>query len=789
MKACLLILGALTMLFAGIVWWQWRGQEVSPGPASVPGSGVTTGSPAEAARASGNVSAVPANDHLASDGIGRTDAAGQPTPPRDVTATVTVQWSQPDRTAAAAAQHAVPTCEVDMLVTFPGAEARSRLEARTDANGAARFSIPGGEGAQVLATSPLGGRVNGRLRADVDNALTLELTPRLWLRGRVLDVADNPVVDADIDFVPFVVSEVRTSPRATIGRSGADGTFSIPLAGPGQVGASHPRFGPAEPHTILLPANAAAPESRDVTLHLVGSSAWVEGLVVDSTGQPVGGARVELRPAANGPRGPLALPTFATTGAGGRFTAGPLRPGPLAWSAIAAGLGPARGDFVAVADQRAQVRIELPLPCHLRGVVSSPTGQPIANAMVSAHCPGTFEPRRQRSAADGSFLFDTLAPGKVDCIAQHAGLRVTQAFTLGPDHDGVWNPVLGEGDGAERIAALLVDTSGALLAGWNVRLSWSGGRSVSARTDKNGEVDLPCLDPAPADAFVHAPGTALSDFADARFAALSPSRERVRLVVDTKTRRSTLQGRAESELLTEGRAEIALWHHEFREYASLMAGEGGAFRLDRVPPGTLDVVIRLRGHATMRLPDVAVRAGEVADLGTLTLRAAGAVRGDVVGPDGQPPGQLAICVITDEQRLIGDYSGGVYRVDDVPAGKHTLQVQGDGVAGASFPIEVTAGVEIEHRIELRAGVTRRIQIGVPPEARGYVSLSLRRAKEPMSWIAGQQVGSARTIEFVACMTPGDYEVTAWGIDGYRATGTVSFAPGDDSPLQFVLAKR
>ncbi|MCA8967204.1 MAG: carboxypeptidase regulatory-like domain-containing protein [Planctomycetes bacterium] len=413
----------------------------------------------------------------------------------------------------------------------------------------------------------------------------------------------------------------------------------------------------------------------------------------------------------------------------------------------------------------------------------------IANASVSAHCPGTFEPRRVRSAADGTFLFETLAPGQVACTAEHAGVSIAKAFEAQPDRETYWNAVLGDGDGSEHVAILLVDTAGTPLVGWNVRLAWAGGRTVNVRTGADGNADLPCLDPAPADAFVHAPDTALSAFAYARFPGLSPSRERVRLVVDTNARRSALTGRAVSEKLIEGRATVELWHHEFREFVSATADADGRFRIDRVPPGTLDVQISLPGHAAWSRQGVAVLAGETTDLGELTLRAAGALSGTVVGPDGQPPAALVVSVITKEQRLVGTYSGGVYRVDDVPAGKHRLQVQGPGVAGASFEVEVRPGVEVERKIVLDVGVERRIQIDVPEEARGFVSLLLRRKNEPMSWYAGQVVAAARTAEFLACMAPGDYEVVARGTNGYEAKGVVRFTPGDDSPVQFPMLRR
>ncbi len=723
------------------------------------------------------------------------DAAG---PARDATVTVVMVWRDNGQ------ESPVADCEVDLAVhqpvaiadepTAPGATTTPLLgtfAARTDDMGMAQIAIPRGDGAAVVATSALGGRVAGRVFADGGKPLRLVIQPRMWVRGQVLDVANNPIVDADIEFLPWSGREGALSPTIRIGCSDHDGRFAIPLVRGGLVSASHPRFGPAEPEMVLLSANASAsaPESLDVVLHLIGRSAFVSGTVVDAHGRPASGAQIELRPQNKGPRGPLALPRFVDADERGMFSADRLHPGPLAWSAIAAGSGPAKGLAEASVDQRLVLRIVLPEPCRLRGVLTSPTGQPIANATVSAHCPGTFDPRRVRTAADGSFAFDSLAPGKVVGTAEHANITISETFVASPEHETVWNAVLGDGDGSQRLGVLLVDTAGAPLAGWNVRLAWAGGRKVSDRTGSDGTVDLPCLDPAPADAFVHAPETALSNFADARFGGLLPSRERQRLIVDTNARRSSLTGRAISAQLTEGRAEVALWHHEFREYASAIADGDGSFHFARVPAGTLDVVVRMPGHAAWSRQNVVVVAGEPTDLGTLTLQAAGAISGSVVGPDGQPPTALEVCVVTKEQRLPGVYSGGVYRIDDVPAGKHRLLVQGPGIAGAACEIEIRPGVAIEHNLQLDIGVNRRIQIDVPPQARGYVSLTLRRKDEPMSWVAGQQVATSRTAEFLACMSPGDYEVTAWGSGGHVATGTVRFTAGDDSPVQFALLKR
>jgi len=122
-------------------------------------------------------------------------------------------------------------------------------------------------------------------------------------------------------------------------------------------------------------------EMEAPTIHLRRAGALLSGVVVDPSGNPVPGARIEVRARKHGvPSGPR-----HTTDAAGRFGPIPVHPGPLPVIARADEFAYGERRIVAWASippREIEVEIVLAAPTFAEGRVHDETGQPVAGAVV-----------------------------------------------------------------------------------------------------------------------------------------------------------------------------------------------------------------------------------------------------------------------------------------------------------------------------------------------------------------------------------------------------------------------
>jgi hypothetical protein len=246
-------------------------------------------------------------------------------------------------------------------------------------------------------------------------------------------------------------------------------------------------------------------------------------------------------------------------------------------------------------------------------------------------------------------------------------------------------------------------------------------------------------------------------------------------------------------------ATIDCWHHERREWARFPAGATGSFELDHVPAGTIDLEFEHPGHTVHKRRGVRVEPGQVVDLDTIELALAGSLSGTVTGPTGLSPDGCELTVFVegvggaDDERQLAEYAAGTYRFAALPPGRHTLQVQGTGLAAATFSVTIEAGIDKQQDIVLAQGVRRRIVVHAPADAGQRVALALRPANAPMRWLSMAPIertaaNQAGTAEFVAYMAPGSYEALAWTRSGHRADGQVQFTYDDEPAVELWLSR-
>jgi hypothetical protein len=700
-----------------------------------------------------------------------------------------------------------PLADIDVSLIVAADQNRAiTFVERTDPRGVAHFGVVGGDGHSVLATCGLGAEASATLAADQTVQTTLRIVPRLLVQGSVVDAGGRGIAGASIVLLPWVDRASDVPRLCHVGSSRADGSFRVGLAAGGRLAALHPDYSPSAMYFVRPDPDRTKP-SPTVTLllALLTQQVKLEGTVIDAAGLPVAGAEIECRGMGTvPPRAELAAPPQrASTDGEGAFLVQHLPPGRIEYTVRAAGHGSARHSIDTTPGQTAKIRVQLPPACEVHGHVRNTDGTPVANARVWSDVPGTLFSRTTATAADGSFRLRDLPPGDnllTARAAQQAGAaprQVAERLVLGPAAPTQWTAILDAAAAGRCVEGVVVDPTGAPLPEWRVVVRSHGNAEVTT-TAADGRFVLAAPKAATVDVRVYAPGQQLMSFAAAIVRGVVPGERSLRITVDKDQPIAGMRGQVSTTAQQPVAATISCWHHERAEWVSFQAATDGTFGIDTVPPGTVDLQFDYTGHVTAHRAALTLVGGARLDLGVIELSAAGILHGTVCGPDGQAPALCQITIEYKEQQFVAEYVAGTYRFSAVPPGQHGLQVQGQGVAAATFTVEVQAGVEIQRNILLQAGVPRRFLANVPLQpgtlkAPEFAGLAIRAAAgKPTSWQAQAPIswtGSTGKAEWIAYMAPGSYEVVAWTRGDLEARKAVQFMPGDDSQVQLDLRRK
>lgn len=694
---------------------------------------------------------------------------------------------------------AVPFRDVDLVVA--GGETIP-MRQRTDATGIARFDVAGGHGRTAHVRAAQTAKVTVQLRGDAVVQSTLTIAARMQVQGRILDESGTGIANADLVLLPWIDPEHHAPRTRYVGRSAADGSFLVWLGAGGQLGAEHPGYGPSPMFLIPPAADPTEPPVRH-TLHLtlLSRHATVEARVRDPRGRPVSGAELELRAFGNAPAGATlpAPPVRAHTDDNGMVTIRGLRPGDLEFAVRAKGHAGARGKTRCMAGRATVLEIALPASGEVHGFVETMDGVRVAGARIWSGAASDFASVSTTSDAEGAFRLEHMPVGTHELTAREGSSwipvpgarRARTQMQVVPGEVTHWLAVLEPALDSTALRGEVVDTSDRPLAGWRV-VARAGGRLASARTDATGTFAVERPAATACDLLVYAPETPPGAFASAVRLAVDGDGAPLRIVVDLAAPVATMVARVVTSEQAPLAATFACYHHERRETVQFRARDDGTLAVPRVPPGTLDVYIEHPGYAPTAQKRLEVRAHTPVDLGLVVLGAAAALHGTVTGPGRSLPEQLEITLLTKGRRLTAEYTAGTYRFAAAPPGQHVMQVQGPGVCATNFVVQLSAGVDREQDIELRAGVPRRILVLAPAAAGPVVSIAIRRPDEAHTWNGAAHVqpgapGSSHgTAEFTAWMAPGTYEVVAWTPSPWEGRAQVTFVLGDDSPVSIEL---
>jgi protocatechuate 3,4-dioxygenase beta subunit len=684
----------------------------------------------------------------------------------------------------------LPSVEVALHVV-DGAPAEV---ARTSAQGLVSFTVLGGD-RRAVQVRALGASLTTTLSAAVPTRVELRVVPRAKVVGRVVDTAGRGIADADLVLLPWASDEDPAPPLARVGRSAGDGSFALWFGCGGRLGAIHRGYGPSS--LALVAAEASGPP-RAQTLELVvrDAMAAVSGRVVDAAGQPVAGAELEFRSAATPPRGSelAAPPMRGRSDSDGAFRLRHLIPGPTDITVRARGHAGLATQQLLAAGGNPPLRLQLGVPCRLTGSVCDERNTPVAGALVIAGGDGLLR-QVAKTQADGTFALDDLAAGSTPLRAQvrspdrskrRSIAHVLELTVAGPN---VWAARLSPPDPRRELFGVVARAEQPLVD-WTVLAVDGRQRLAVARTGSQGEFTLQLPRPGACTLRLYAPGRAVTQFADSVQHGIDPLGSPHSVVV-AAAGFGTVRGVVRSDAQQNVPARLGVWHHQRAEYLATVAGADGTFVLAEIPPGTVDLDFEHPGLQRLQRAGIVVSSGGESDLGVVALAAAGILHGVVRGPDGQPPSQVQVTLLAGADSQVAVWQDGSYRFASVPPGKHTVQVQAEGAAGATFEVTVAAGQPTQRDVDLVAGVSRTIRVLVPAGAGPQISLALQPEGSPLQWAASQTLPGQHggEVQFVAWMAPGQHEAVAWSGTTWRARQTIVFAPGATGEVRLTLERQ
>ena len=541
---------------------------------------------------------------------------------------------------------------------------------------------------------------------DVDVG-SITLLPGESLEGLVLDTDGAPIEGAEVMLTEAspMNSLMMGMPFGEPGQADAtadpNGWFAVHDLGADKkytLTANRPGFVNAQVDGISLP------RSEPVELRLEPSSR-LAGVVLDTSGEPIAGARVNMMRTRTVEGGGMALQVaFAedtTTDVEGRFAFEEQEPGKASLTATASGYQETRlADLVIPKGADLDdVELELAEGSILQGRVLTPDGRPAIGATVGKVSEGRgFGPRMGGDApvdGDGYYRLEGLAPGELSIQAQHGEYpRVAKDVEL---RTGV-NALNLEFKGGQEVSGRVVDSNGKPVPAASVQAIqpseyWSDSET---RTAANGDFTLPGVQDGEYTLTVSAEGYASSR--DQKITVAGQPVAGLEIVLDPGTSIvGTISGLEENEYR---RVTIRSMSGVF-DFDGTAVDHEGRFRMDHVSPGEHEVVGTLADSARRASARVTIEPG-MTDVPVELVFDRGVTLGGTVHQGGTPIGGAMISASAESRQRVGwsqTDSNGVFSIDGLLPGSYELTVREfrSGLAHTET-VEVTTSREVEIEI-------------------------------------------------------------------------------------------
>jgi hypothetical protein len=249
------------------------------------------------------------------------------------------------------------------------APAAYRYELNADAEGYSRYSNN-----SLVITRP-------------DYNLEILLTPRLALKGRVVDLQSQGIPNA---MVGFFLEEIDRPAMSTMAEAQGRFTFSLTKGMRFQLDAYHPGY------DSMGKASATAPVEEEIILRMKPSAATgsLVGVVSDTGLKPIAGAKLSLSDMAAG-----RSVSEITTDQKGEYRISRVREGPYLVSCTAEGFAQADNSLAMVlinSGKESRLDFSLRAGQQIRGIVINQKSEPVANANVQYRSMGMSRGRDMR---------------------------------------------------------------------------------------------------------------------------------------------------------------------------------------------------------------------------------------------------------------------------------------------------------------------------------------------------------------------------------------------------------
>jgi len=678
----------------------------------------------------------------------------------------------------------------------------------TDARGGLVVSVPLAGNARLAISAGDGGTVNGIVSAQArepEPPRRFVLPRRRSLSGRVIDLdTRRPLAGA------WVYNE--DAPWEAV-PSDAAGSYVLRVpAGPslrlvaGATGYLRPE---------ALTTRLDSPDAPGPTLALRGAAA-VEGLVVDSAGAPIAGAKVRLEP--KRPGGGVVMirvgresAPIASTSSRGRFRLSSIDPGSgYDLEVRAQGFAAGRREILGLEPRRSvkDVRIELEAGQTLTGRALDAAGEPLRDVVASLRpAPrdggmlmlGNAQGQEAFTATtddEGRFAIAGLETGTFDLTLRRKGFARKSLKGIevkrGPDPVDVGDLVL---DPGERVQGQVVDPDGASIEGVEVAIAEGGqprmmmiggpgpepARRPDAVSGPDGWFTLEELGKGETIEM----SLSRRGFLTARESGVKvPAPDPLRIVLEPSSR---VLGRVvDADRKPIPGAQVSLTRNQTggiggsvfrvirREGAA--TDDTGRFVFEGVEPGTISLSASSSGFQEAKIDALEVPKGKDLEGIEIPLEPGAIVTGRVLAPDGRPAIGASVGLVREDDepfRFDGSPTDGDgrYRLEGVQPGRVSVEASHERYVRAVKDLDARPGVN-----------TLNLELGGGSDVEGQV-VDAAGAPVPGAWVrlapAGREWGGPDATSGpdgrfrLTGVGAGDYGVFA-GKKGYAsATGDVT----------------
>jgi hypothetical protein len=366
-------------------------------------------------------------------------------------------------------------------------------------------------------------------------------------------------------------------------------------------------------------------------------------------------------------------------------------------SPIAAGAAPSSNGYLPLDDP--------PWSARLVGSVRNSAGQALPGAWVSVLRDPPHLLASARAEDDGSFVVESLPPGRVEARARIGGSGEASAtIELLEGGTAYWEPVLDRG---LEVRGRVVDREGQPCRGWRIELEDTSGERAwcgVGRTDDSGSFAVGNCPARAVRLAVIAPESEPCGLPVLSMSVVPGEREHS-LVLETD--RAAATSVALSVLDWDGSAvedeEIRIWQLGSDRGAWVLPRTGGEYELSGLAGGAYRIEIGSAARGWVDFGDVWVEAGRTQDLGHARLPRPGSLALSFEPCERSCVPELELAVYRREQgfdSLVRESSGLRSRQMALSPGRYVLVAAARGILPRAFGFAILAGEETDLHVPM-----------------------------------------------------------------------------------------